>query len=240
MTIAKLIERWEIFHLNGRVKLRTRYRYTMIAHGYIESYLGREQLVAEVTEEELKTMVACARSRRRGMEGMPLSRATLNLIIAVTKSIFGYAKHIGTIVNDPSRGLKRYKPRNRVIEVFTPLEQQLLEDYGNINFSAPVSVVMICLYTGMRIGEALGLRWGDIDKHERTIRVQRERCYALGDDGKWQVFTDTPKTFASAISTHCGTHSRRGCSKTGSTSRRSANCSGMRALRSRCGSIRIR
>lgn len=85
-----------------------------------------------------------------------------------------------------------------MIEVFTPLEQQLLEDYGNINFSAPVSVVMICLYTGMRIGEALGLRWGDIDKHERTIRVQRERYYALGDDGKWQVFTDTPKTFASA------------------------------------------
>jgi len=51
-------------------------------------------------------------------------------------------------------------------------------------------LVLILAYTGMRPGEALALRWGDI--HEQTIRV--ERAVSLCDGSVQGTKTDTSRT----------------------------------------------
>jgi len=56
---------------------------------------------------------------------------------------------------------------------------------------------VICLHTGMRIGEALGLEWGDIDLEKGSIAVCRQMQEFHGE-GESSIYFETPKTSASA------------------------------------------
>lgn len=58
--------------------------------------------------------------------------------------------------------------------------------------------ILICLSTGMRIGELCALKWKDVDWVEGVIRVSRslQRIYIIGADGRrtTKVIESTPKT----------------------------------------------
>lgn len=52
-----------------------------------------------------------------------------------------------------------------------------------------------CLTTGMRIGEALGIKWGDIDFENKTIQVNRTLHYSRKNDYELcHFFFTSPKT----------------------------------------------
>lgn len=55
------------------------------------------------------------------------------------------------------------------------------------------TLITLLIYTGMRRGEVLGLKWSDIDFNSQIIHIQRALLY-LPDKG---VFEDTPKTATS-------------------------------------------
>lgn len=44
--------------------------------------------------------------------------------------------------------------------------------------------VRVCLTAGLRQGEALGLRWGDVDLEAGTLRVERQLQRRRGEDGQ--------------------------------------------------------
>lgn len=52
------------------------------------------------------------------------------------------------------------------------------------------TLVAVLVYTGMRRGEAVGLRWGDIDFENSIIDINKQRIYVPGVG----VFDDDPKT----------------------------------------------
>lgn len=52
------------------------------------------------------------------------------------------------------------------------------------------------LGTGMRIGEALGLRWCDCDFEEGIIHVTHALLYKQGEDGNYRYRISAPKTEA--------------------------------------------
>ena len=62
----------------------------------------------------------------------------------------------------------KYKPK-----VFSLVEQKRLEavaiESGEINHIA----IILCLYTGIRIGELCGLKWEDIDFNEKRLNIRR-------------------------------------------------------------------
>lgn len=58
-----------------------------------------------------------------------------------------------------------------------------------------VLAVLISILTGMRIGEVLGLQWGDIDWNHNTITVHRNVVKAYDPEAKAdRYFVGTPKT----------------------------------------------
>ncbi|MHB1500107.1 MAG: site-specific integrase [Candidatus Dormibacteria bacterium] len=63
------------------------------------------------------------------------------------------------------------RPRQRVIEPFTPEECSLI--LGCAPRFGLLAVVAIAVGMGLRQGEILGLRWQDIDLERRTLKVQR-------------------------------------------------------------------
>lgn len=57
--------------------------------------------------------------------------------------------------------------------------------------------VMLCLYTGLRVGELLALKWTDFDLQKGHLSVSRSCHNGKGKDGKYIRIEDTPKTSSS-------------------------------------------
>lgn len=135
-----------------------------------------------------------------GKNSKPLSPKTVSDIICVLKMIVKYADE-----NDyPCPGLSglKYPQREakRAIilseESKKTIEKQLLnsEDLTSLG-------VILSLFTGIRIGELCGLKWGDFDFTQQTVTIRRtvERIADLSPDAvrKTKVIITEPKTAAS-------------------------------------------
>lgn len=84
------------------------------------------------------------------------------------------------------------------IRILSPIEQRALEevlyqDMDNIKLG-----ILLCLYTGLRLGEICGLRWEDISICEAMISVkrtvQRLQTFSTHDNRKTYIHIDTPKS----------------------------------------------
>ena len=68
--------------------------------------------------------------------------------------------------------------------------------YASKDFARWAPLFTVLLGTGMRIGEALGLRWSDCDFKNNTISVNHALLYKPGDNGKYEYRISPPKTRA--------------------------------------------
>jgi len=75
------------------------------------------------------------------------------------------------------------KPNKKEADVFTPEEQKRLETAAKLAKSEDYIGVMICLYTGLRIGELCGLMWQDLDFEQRILHVRRTLQRIKNNDG---------------------------------------------------------
>lgn len=191
------VRSWLDGELKARVKRRTRLRYRAIALESIVPAIGADKDVALVTSDDLLAVVDALRNRRRGWEERELSPATVNLVIAVMRGIFGHSCRMGWRKDDPSLALKRMRTRPKTIDVFTVAEQAYMEEYVYYSKDDRLKAPLLSLYTGMRIGEILALEWADVDFYERTVTVSKEKYFVKDDDGTWRTYIDSPKSAAS-------------------------------------------
>ena len=68
--------------------------------------------------------------------------------------------------------------------------------YRSEKYSRMANLFAVLLGTGMRIGEALGLRWCDCDFEEGIIHVTHALLYKQGEDGNYRYRISAPKTEA--------------------------------------------
>ena len=117
-----------------------------------------------------------------------LSDSSKFYVFGLLKAIFTHAiKQYNFIAKNPvSLTLKKTFVRKK-IKIITPAELSLY--YSNVN---PTSIywlaVKILQYTGMRIGELLGLTWQDVDFEQSSIsinkqwvRLSQKRNYGFGE-----------------------------------------------------------
>ena len=87
------------------------------------------------------------------------------------------------------------------IEVLTKEEHKKALEYVKNNFTFRNLGIMICLSTGLRIGEVCALTWSDIDIDKGIITVNKtiQRIYIMEDGIKrTELIIDLPKTMNSA------------------------------------------
>ena len=138
--------------------------------------------------------------RSGGADQKPLSPKTVSDIICVLKMIMKYAdeNHFPC----PSlNGLKYPQKEAKSIRILTEdsrknIEQQLVNSEDTTSLG-----VIFTLFTGIRIGELCGLKWGDFDFSQQTVTIRRtvERIADLSPDAKkkTKVVITEPKTAAS-------------------------------------------
>lgn len=90
------------------------------------------------------------------------------------------------------------KINKKEIQILSNKEKQKLEKYCIEQNSLKSLGILICLNTGLRVGEVCALRWENIDFETRRIHVEKtiERIYSK-EENKTIVIIDTPKSMTS-------------------------------------------
>ena len=83
------------------------------------------------------------------------------------------------------------------VEVLTVANQKRLLAFVRENFNFRNLGILLCLSTGMRIGEVCALKWEDVDLAKRVVTISKtiERIYIIdGDRRHTELIISTPKT----------------------------------------------
>lgn len=101
---------------------------------------------------------------------------TVNGIISVIQSSLQTACRLGLTATYVGDKIQRPKAREKNIECFTAAEQNKLEEAVTASKKQKHLGIIICLYTGLRIGELLALTSNDVDFEKGEINVTKS-CY---------------------------------------------------------------
>jgi len=117
------------------------------------------------------------------------SKSSTNNLISVIRGAYRY---LGTTcgVSDATQLLKAYKRTRRVRNEFLEeSEFKGLVSYQFVNEPDRYLVTMVLYYTGLRIGEAGHLEWGDIDFKANTLTVREKphRDWYIKDDEEREI-----------------------------------------------------
>ncbi len=178
-------EEW-LKYVKNNVKKSTYYNYTYS----VERYLYPEFEGKDITKiRNINDFV----TRLSGS----LASKTVRDIIAKLKEIIKYYEEENNVkLNIKKISLPKIKRKE--IQILNKKEKESLEDYCKSQNTLQALGIMICLNTGLRIGEVCALKWEDINLNERKIYVRKtiERVY-IKRKRKSKIIIDTPKSRSS-------------------------------------------
>ncbi len=178
------------------LKSRTYTRYKEIIGGHINPKLGRYDL-NELTPIVLQKFVAELLQNGNLITGKGLSANTVNTVVTVLQNSLKSAFVFGELKEYTADRIKRPKAKASEVNCFSLTEQRQIEQKIMQSKKDKLFGIILCLYTGLRIGELLALTWNDIDFSKRIISVTKSCHYAKGDSGKFERLTELPKTVTS-------------------------------------------
>ena len=187
---------WLENYVEPSAKRRTYTRYKEIVDLHIRPQLGKFEL-SKITPYLLQCYVTELMKSGNLKTGNGLSANSVNSIITVIQSTLKVAFSLGMIDDYPGDKVRRPRANEKKVECFSASEQKKIEQYilncGNSRFFG----IILCLYTGLRIGELLALEWADIDMTQAEIRVSKTCYYGKDENEAFARIIDTPKTTSS-------------------------------------------
>ena len=156
------------------LKESTQDSYNEILENHLIPYFG-SMPINEITPDKVKSFL-----NQKIQSDYAI--ATVRLLKSYLSSIMAEALESKKITSNPVHNLGRrfnrtLRPKNKseddLINSLTDEELKLLLDTVQEHFPAHYTLFLLLARTGVRIGEALGLKWGDIDFQGRFIDVKR-------------------------------------------------------------------
>lgn len=194
MKLKDLSENWLNKYAKHTIKLRTYITYKNILEKHVLPVLGEYEL-EELTSSVIQDFVIFKAEKGNLNAKTGLTYNSINSILSVLKQILKYAYNFKLILFDVVNDYKLPQIREKQIDVFTNKELQILENYCLNSKNNHIGIV-ICLYTGIRIGELLALTWDDIDFDKHLLSINKNVC-TLKINDKNVLHIDTPKTKSS-------------------------------------------
>lgn len=188
---------WLYNTVKTTVKPRTFERYRSIITGHLVPTLGDYELNAITPLILQRFIYELLRSGSATVSGKGLATNTVNVIVTVMQNSLKVAYAFGLTDSYIADKIKRPKVSEKAISCFTVAEQRRIEIFINSEGKDKLYGILICLYTGLRLGELLALEWEDIDFDVGTLNVNKSCYYGVGATGKYERITDLPKTVSS-------------------------------------------
>lgn len=181
------------------VKESTYIRYVKTIENHITPILGKYP-INKISTELMEQYVAEKLKKGRIDISGGLSSKTMSDIMVIIKESFKYAESCGvnTICRFDRISFKKTNKEMRVLSIME--EQQLLSVLMNSTDRYKLGV-LICLYTGIRIGELCALKWKHISLTEKTIKIeqtmQRLQYEQTMSENKTHIIVTEPKSNSS-------------------------------------------
>jgi integrase len=196
---GNVLDAW-LENSRNRWKASSYVKYYNHIQNHIKPALGDCPL-SNISSDKLNDFaVKMLKTGKRNANG-GLSIKTVRDIMVVIKSALKYASNEDLQI-DVNFRLNLPRERIKEIRVLSRNEQVRLEQYLRTNIDLCKLGILLCLYTGLRIGELCALKWADISLGEKTLAVARtmQRMQLLETDSatKTKVVETSPKSDSSA------------------------------------------
>ncbi|NWO19314.1 MULTISPECIES: site-specific integrase [Leptotrichia] len=193
MTIAKCMDIW-IKNEHNYIKESTYALYLTIIEKHLKVYF-KNRKAGTISNKDFESFILnkLKYGRLDGKGG--LSRKTVKDMVIILKAVLNFAMKQKII----KRKDFDYKiPQEKIlkkVEVFTSEERLKIFKYIENNLNSRTLGILICLCTGLRIGEICALKWEDIDLKNGFVNINHtiQRIYA-STVKKSRIIISSPKT----------------------------------------------
>ena len=186
VTFTEIARSWAT-HKSQFVKRSTMAAYQLTLINHLLPHFADH---TDISEQDVQQFVI------RQME-QGLSQKTVKDQLIVLKMVYRYGCKQGYFTLSDWDIHFPTEQQKQDICVLTVEQQKRLMRHLQDNFTFQNLGILLCLYTGIRIGEVCALRWEDIDIETGTLYIRRtiERIYNIEQDGKsTELLVSTPKT----------------------------------------------
>ncbi|MBA2643147.1 MAG: site-specific integrase [Actinobacteria bacterium] len=183
-TFAEVAEAW--LATQTQLRPRTRASYESLLRVHVVPRIGRLR-IAEITEDDVAFVIA-------EMQKGDSKAWTIRTALTPLGRVLSYAARRGFIAVNPIRHLERGErpsPGRREMRILQRGEITALLDVADPRYRP---LLAIAVFTGLRLGELLGLAWQDVDLGDGVIHVRKQ----LDRDGQ-RVAPKTPQAMRDVV-----------------------------------------
>ncbi|QIG92160.1 tyrosine-type recombinase/integrase [Bradyrhizobium sp. 6(2017)] len=184
-TVAEFIERWERDWATANVGPKTLERYRQLLRLYVRPRIGavRIQKLRAVHLNELYSTLL----RSGGQDGAALSARSVGHVHRVLHRALGHAATWGVVSQNVASLVAPPPVPDEEIKILT--EDQIGAILRHLEGRTLRPIVSFLLGTGARRGEALAIRWGDVNFQKNVVRIERSL-----EQTKGSLRVKSPKT----------------------------------------------
>ena len=165
----------------------------MAYRGYITNHIQDsigEDTLADLKTERLQGFIATLQAKR-------LASKTIRSIMLMLRSALKCAVEYEYLAKNPCEKVRLPRLEEKEVIIFGKRDQKQLEKAIAESEDMRNYGVLICLYTGLRIGELCGLKWDSINFGQKTIEIKNSLNRVITYDGgtkKTMLMESAPKT----------------------------------------------
>jgi integrase len=186
---AGLFEAW-LKDTAPRVKPSTYESYYRCMNKYVIPFYGNNRY-PKITEDSVLRFTRMIREETELADSS--RRKILSIFKIALREILKGSQEYVTIIEL----VKPPKQVEKEVEVFSMKDQRLIEQAALRHESKQAIGIVLCFYTGIRLGELCALKWKDVDIEAGTLSINRTvsrvQTFDEGKD-KTELFVGSPKS----------------------------------------------
>lgn len=167
LTVGEYLTTWLEFTLPGTVRPSTEASYRDLVSRHIIPSIGKIRM-EKLTPTDVRALLR-AKSVEVSARGRPLSPRTVQYIHSVLRRALEQARRDELLVRNVAALVTPPRGVSKEVQPLTPEDARKLLHATRDDRLYPLYAVAVAL--GLRRGEALALRWEDVDLENRTLRV---------------------------------------------------------------------
>ena len=160
-TVGQFLDRWLVDVVKPSVRPKTHYSYAQLVRLHLLPGLGRHQL-AKLTAQHVQAFM-------NAKLAAGLSARTVQYLRAVLRRALGQALKWGLVSRNVATLIDPPRVERPEMLAFTP--EQAARFLAGVRGDRLEALYTVALSLGLRQGEALGLRWQDVDLESGALRV---------------------------------------------------------------------
>ncbi len=192
-TFEELSAEW-LYSQKPELKVSSFSKYSNLLSSYLLPVFGKSPVQSIARGDVLQFSRDLLTSG--GVKRTGLSPKTVNSVISVLKNVLDFAyKERSIPITDI--GDVSVRQQQKPMRILSRKEQALLSNHLCCDLSPCHLGILLCLYTGMRIGEICALKWGDVmlDEQYLFIKQSMQRVQTTESEGrKTTVIIQPPKS----------------------------------------------